>query len=328
MNKADVLAELLDDACIQAKATAPLSNFHTLTMDEAYKVQHASVARRVTRGERIVGIKMGFTSEAKMRQMGVQDQISGWLTDAMLVKSGASISLEKYIHPRCEPEIAFLLKRTLPGGATEEEAFDALEAVAPAIEIIDSRYEQFKFSLTDVIADNASSAGFVVGDWTQCPASLIGLNVGLLMDGVARQSGSSSDILGNPMRSLVVAARLAAQAGMPLQAGWIVLAGAATAAEPLMPGVDVQAIVERIGAVGFSVTGTSNVHGTEVAQQHLRNILSYLDVPTLDQPEAFIQAKEGLFDSDDNIGTGSKPFTQNWMNHYVAWVKNTPLAPT
>lgn len=261
MNRIEVLAELLDDACIQAMPIAPLSNLHALTMDQAYGIQRASIARRVARGERIVGIKMGFTSEAKMRQMGVKDQISGWLTDAMHVNSGASIALKKYIHPRCEPEIAFLLKRALPGDATEEQALDAIDAVAPAIEIIDSRYEQFKFSLTDVIADNASSAGFVVGAWTPCPASLSGLNVSLLQDGVVRQSGSSSDILGNPIRSLVAAARLAAQAAMPLQAGWIVLAGAATAANALMPGSDVHAVVERIGAVGFSVTSTnSNEH--------------------------------------------------------------------
>lgn len=253
MNKIDTLATTLDNAMLNATAVAPLDAHHLLSMDEAYRVQQASIERRVARSERIVGVKMGFTSEAKMRQMGVHDQIWGRLTDTMQVGNGASIMLQNYIHPRCEPEVAFRLKHPLPARISDAEAFDAIEAVAPAIEIIDSRYEQFKFSLTDVIADNASSSGFVIGDWVHCPADLSGLDVTLTIDGQLRQAGSSSDILGNPLRSLVAAARLAAQAGMPLQAGWIVLAGAATSAEALAPGMRVLAEVNGLGTVGFSV---------------------------------------------------------------------------
>ncbi len=259
MDQIEMLAEMLDNAILRASAIAPLSANHVLTIAEAYRIQQAGMARRQARGERIVGLKMGFTSAAKMLQMGVSDQITGWLTDAMQHPNGASISIAQSIHPRCEPEVAFLLKRALPDNITEAEACDAIAAVAPAIEIIDSRYRQFKFSLTDVIADNASSSGFVLGEWMPCPPDLASLKVTLSIDGSVLQSGSTADILGNPLRALVAAARLAAQRGAPLQAGDILLAGAATSAEVLTPGATVQAVVEGLGAVGFSVRSEAAV---------------------------------------------------------------------
>ncbi len=249
----DQFAARLDNALLQAAPIAPLSNSAVLTIDDAYRIQHAGLARREKRGERIVGIKMGFTSAAKMQQMGVSDQIAGWLTDRMQLENGAALSLARRIHPRCEPELAFLLRHALPANVSEQAAFDAIAAVAPAIEIIDSRFEQFKFSLTDVIADNASSSGFVLGAWTDCAADMTALDVNLTINGRQCQRGSSSDILGNPVRSLVAAARLAAQAGRPLQPGSIVLAGAATSAEALAPAMEIQAVVQGLGKVGFSV---------------------------------------------------------------------------
>ena len=113
------------------------------------------------------------------------------------------------------------------------EAMSAVDAVAPALEIIDSRYANFKFSLADVVADNSSSSGFVLGQWC-CPKLDIS-NQAMVMEinGKPVQIGSSSAILGNPWRSLVEAARLAAESDICLEAGWIVLAGAATAAHPL-----------------------------------------------------------------------------------------------
>ncbi|MGP0012414.1 2-keto-4-pentenoate hydratase, partial [Pseudomonas sp.] len=147
----------------------------------------------------------------------------------------------------------FLLKRPLAGDVTASEALAAVEAIAPALEIIDSRYQNFKFSLPDVIADNASSSGFVIGAWN-APNSDIG-NLGMVMsfDGKAQHMGSSAAILGNPLRALVAAARLAAQAGEPLQAGAIVMAGAATPAEWLMPGTYVRLDVQHLGSIGFHV---------------------------------------------------------------------------
>ncbi len=247
------LARTLDDAAANARATRQLSDKGTLTESEGYDVQAASIRRRVARGEKRVGVKMGFTSRAKMIQMGIDDMIWGRLTDRMVIEDGGTISMADYVHPRVEPEIAFLLDRPLAGTVTGAEALAAVEAVAPAMEIIDSRYRNFKFSLADVVADNCSSSGFVVGPWQDADADLTNLGMILEFNGRPRQIGSSAAILGNPVRALVAAARLSAAAGEPLEAGWIVMAGGATAAEALSPGDYVRNCVQHLGTVAFSV---------------------------------------------------------------------------
>jgi 2-oxo-3-hexenedioate decarboxylase len=195
---------------------------------------------------------MGFTSRAKMVQMGVHDMIWGRLTDGMALEDGAPVSLARFVHPRVEPELAFLLAKPLDGRVSLPQALDAVAAVAPALELIDSRYEQFRFSLTDVIADNASSSGYVIGPWGDPRRELANLGLVLSIDGHARQIGSTAGILGHPLRSLVAAARLSAAAGEPLQAGWIVMAGGATAAEALAVGQHVRCEMQSLGSVEFT----------------------------------------------------------------------------
>jgi 2-oxo-3-hexenedioate decarboxylase len=253
MSDTELLAERLDDAARKAEATAQLEV--PISLDDAYAVQAASMARRYARGERRIGVKMGFTSRAKMAQMGISDMIWGHLTDAMMVEEGSAVRFDRFVHPRVEPEIAFLLGEDLTGETTPAAAMRAVAAVAPALEIIDSRYKDFKFSLTDVVADNSSSSAFVVGAWTS-PAVNVG-NLGMLLeiDGTVRQVGSSAAILGHPMRSLVAAARLAAKAGEPLKAGDIVMAGGATAAEALSVGQHVRLTAHRLGRAEFKVSG-------------------------------------------------------------------------
>ena len=245
------LAQRVDDAARYAKEIPQLSE--QITLDDAYAIQKQSLARRYERGERQIGIKMGFTSRAKMVQMGVHDMIWGRLTDAMIVEDGGQTSFKKYVHPRVEPEIAFLLKDELVGTITPMQALSAVEAVAPAVELIDSRYQAFKFSLTDVVADNSSSSGFVVGPWHRADLDCSNLGIVLSVNGVPALVGSTAAILGNPLRSLVAAARFAAEAGEPLQPGWIVMAGGASHAETLAPGMWVECDVQKLGRVGFSV---------------------------------------------------------------------------
>ena len=248
------LAEAVDTAAMKAEAIPQISETAEITPEQGYDIQAASILRRVDRGEKRIGVKMGFTSRAKMVQMGIDDMIWGRLTDGMIVEDGESISMADYVHPRAEPEIAFLLKKPLAAPVTAAEAMAAVEAVAPAIEIIDSRYRDFKFSLADVVADNCSSSGIVVGAWQSVDADLTNLGMILEINGRPRQIGSSAAILGNPARSLVAAARLSTAAGEPLEAGWIVMAGGATAAEALSVGDYVRNTVQLLGAVGFSVT--------------------------------------------------------------------------
>ncbi len=254
--KITTLAKAVDDATRAAKPIAQLSSRRgvTLSLNDAYRVQAASIARRRRRGERRSGVKMGFTSRAKAAQMGVFDLIYGRLTEAMLIADGGTLSFKDYIHPRVEPEIAFLLKSPMAGHLSPAEAMTHVEAVAPALEIIDSRYKDFKFSLTDVVADNCSSAAYVVGPWNRPDGDISNLGMVLTFNGRPVEIGSSAAILGHPARSLADAARFASETGDQLEAGFVVLAGGATAAVALAPDTAVRLEVERLGPVGFTVT--------------------------------------------------------------------------
>ncbi|KKB62017.1 4-oxalocrotonate decarboxylase [Robbsia andropogonis] len=247
-------ATLLDDAAREGRELAQFDTDEQLSLADAYAIQSESIKRRVARGETRVGVKMGFTSRAKMLQMGLSDVIWGRLTSGMQVEEGTAIDFRRFVHPRVEPEIAFVLKRSLPGEVTGPEALAAVEAVAPALEIIDSRYKDFKFTLSEVIADNASSSGFVIGKWQSPQRDIGNLGLTLQIDGRVMQVGSTAALLGHPLRSLVAAARLSAAAGEPLQAGWIVMAGGATSAEWLAPGQYVGVDMEGMGSAGFHVT--------------------------------------------------------------------------
>jgi 2-oxo-3-hexenedioate decarboxylase len=223
------LARTLDEAAGAARAIRQLPA--GLSLADAYQVQARSVARRHARGERRAGYKLGFTSRAKMAQMGLSEVIWGRLTDAMVIADGGQAPPERFIHPRVEPEVCFLLGEPLAGTVTPLQAVRALAGVAPALEVIDSRYRDFKFSLADVVADNCSAAAIVVGQ--------------------VAQLGSSAAILGHPVRSLVAAARLVGAAGERLEPGDLLMAGGATEAVAIGPGSRVRLEMERLGGVGF-----------------------------------------------------------------------------
>lgn len=247
------LAEIVDEAARTATEIPQLTDTNPIDVDDAYAIQALSLARRYARGEKRAGMKMGLTSRAKMAQVGVSEMVWGRLTDAMRVEEGGIARMGRYVHPRVEPEIAFLMKKPLAGEVSNAEAMAAVEAVAPAMEIIDSRYKDFKFALPDVVADNSSSSGFVIGNWHRPDIDFGNLGIVMEFDGRPVQIGSTAAILGDPVRSLVAAARLVAKWGERLEAGWIVLAGGATAAQPLAAGAHVRTTFEKLGAVSFSV---------------------------------------------------------------------------
>lgn len=241
----EALVQLLDDAVTGVR---DVPNAGATDVDAAYAVQEAVVARRISRGATQVGWKLGFTSLAKMAQMGISDVIVGRLTSDMEVPDGGTVDLSRFIHPRVEPEVAYRLARDVePDG----DVVAAVDAVAPALEIIDSRYVDFRFTLADVVADNTSAAGFVIGRWTPLAdaGELGGRPVSLLVDGEVAESGSTDAILGHPMKALPALADMARRLGLPLRAGDVVLAGAATATVPLTPGAVVEGQVTGLGAV-------------------------------------------------------------------------------
>ncbi|MGW0430965.1 2-keto-4-pentenoate hydratase [Micromonospora sp. NPDC003197] len=251
------LAARLDEAAGSAVAIPQLAVAAGIDVESAYAIQGALLDRRLARGERLVGLKMGLTSRAKMAQVGVDEVIWGRLTDAMRVPDGGAVDLRTHIHPRVEPEVAFLLDRLPEPGEPIGDFTEAVRAVAPALELIDSRYANFTFSLPDVVADNASAARFAIGAWQPVPAGLENLGVLLEVDGRVVQTGSTAAILGDPRRALDEGIRLAGRHGVRLHSGWVFLAGAATAAVPLRPGAYIRAVVERLGTVSLRAEGRS-----------------------------------------------------------------------
>lgn len=247
-------AAQLDDAARSATACAQLSALRPISVGTAYAVQRAVVARRLGRGTHTIGVKLGFTSRAKAVQMGVDDVIIGRLTSDMLVADGAEISLDDYVHPRVEPEVAFRLTRDVHAGEWRTPAADVIDAVAPALEIIDSRYRDFSFSLPDVIADNTSASGVVLGPWSPLGTGLGNRGVRLEINGRLVEGGSTAAILGDPLRAVPAVLRMAAEHQIPLKAGTVILAGAATSAVALTARAAVTAVVSGVGRVQFKVS--------------------------------------------------------------------------
>jgi 2-oxo-3-hexenedioate decarboxylase len=242
------LVEQLDDAVTGVR---DVPNAGATDLEAAYLVQEVLVARRLARGASQVGWKLGFTSLAKMEQMGVSDVIVGRLTSDMQVADGGSLDLARFIHPRVEPEIAYRLGRDFDPGAPDDDLTSAVDAVAPALEVIDSRYVDFRFTLADVVADNTSAAGFVIGPWMPLEAAgeLGGRPVTLLVDDEVAEVGTTDAILGHPLRALPALATMARRLGLQLRTGQVILAGAATAAVPVTAGVVVEGRVAGLGSV-------------------------------------------------------------------------------
>lgn len=248
------LAVSLDQAAHTSTPTSQLNTPEPLTLDDAYLIQSLSVDRRLyDRGEKLTGVKMGFTSKAKMEQMGVSDLIWGRLTDGMLYPSGGELKKSDFIHPRAEPEIAFRVSKRIDQELTMANIKNYIDGVAVALEIIDSRYENFKFSLSEVVADNCSSAGYALGEWKSLDSSVESILMSMVSDDVIVTNGNSSAILGNPWESLVAATRLAAANNQVLEKGHVVLAGAATAAVHIKEGETISAHADGLGSVYLDI---------------------------------------------------------------------------
>lgn len=247
-SKLNALARRLDDAARKASPVAMISlDTDDLTEADGYAIQRASMRRRQARGEKVIGMKMGLTSRAKMVQVGVHAPIYGTLTDAMHVEDGGVVHMGAHCHPRVEPEICFRLGADLSGEVTPEQALAACDGVCAALEVIDSRYENFKFTLPDVVADNASSTKFVLGAWHDAGTDVGDLAMKMTAGDEVRE-GSSQAILDHPLNSLCALAER-----VPLKAGWVVMCGASTAAVHLAEGMNVNLEVAGLGTVGFRV---------------------------------------------------------------------------
>jgi 2-oxo-3-hexenedioate decarboxylase len=259
----DRLAALLDEAATTATPVAMISDsIEGLTPADGYLIQRASMELRRLRADDVIGMKMGLTSRAKMEQMGVHEPIYGTLTKSMRLADGGTLEHAQYCHPRTEPEVAFLLGKDIDEPLTPAEAMQAVDGVCCALEIIDSRYKNFRFALPDVVADNASSIKFVLSSTVRPRDAVDVANLGMVMEivgppGSARrevQIGSSAAIYEHPAKSLAALTELLAPVGVPLKAGQVVLCGGATAAVALEPGDRVELRVDELGSCGFQVS--------------------------------------------------------------------------
>lgn len=164
-------AEVLLDAERVVTARGPITaHWPDLDLPGAYTVQREALHQRLQRGETLIGVKLGLTSRAKQIRMGIDAPSLAWLTDAMVLPAGVPLPRQRLIHPRAEPEIVFVMRERLAGpGITAAVALGAVDRVYGGIEIIDSRYHDFKFTLADAVADNSSSGLFVLGPLGRSP---------------------------------------------------------------------------------------------------------------------------------------------------------------
>lgn len=249
----DAAVERLTAAVRDRSATTPLTDDHGhFDLATAYDLQARVVAHRIEQGHRVIGAKLGLTSEAKQKQMKVDEPLYGWLTSDMRLEPGAPLMIDQYIQPRVEAEIAFLIGDDLEGsdvGAADVMA--ATVAVMPAIDVLDSRYAGYSFTLPDVVADNSSSAGFVTGTVLVDPIGIDLRLVGVVLEvnGQVAATAAGAAVLGHPAASVAWLVRALARRDEGLEAGMTVLSGACTAAVAVSPGDTVVARVDRVGTV-------------------------------------------------------------------------------
>lgn len=258
-------------ACEEERRDRPsfATEWPELDVETGYAVQDETLRRRLARGERLIGVKLGLTSKAKQQRMGVDTPFVAWLTDAMMLPPGEPVPQDRLIHPRLEPEIVFVMGSRLEGpGVTAETALAAVATVAAGAEVIDSRYTDFKFTAGDVVADNASSGCFVTGSVALAPADvdIVGEKVVVEVDGVVVYSATGAAVLGNPAEALALAANELAARGLAIEPGWIVLTGGMTDAVPIPAGTEVSCRFGTLGTVvvgGGPATGSGATEGAE-----------------------------------------------------------------
>lgn len=249
------LAEHLESAEVQARDVTKITDEHPdLSFRDAYNIQWAARARKEARGHKIVGMKMGLTSKAKMQQMGVSEPVYGYLADYFQVPEGGEIDTKALIHPKVEAEIAFVTKADLKGPCHVGQVLAATDFILPAVEIIDSRYENFRFDLPSVVADNASSSRYVTGG---CIADLQNVDcrtLGVVMEknGQVVATAAGAAVLGHPANSIATLVNMLAERDEILPAGSLVLSGGMTAAIAVEAGDHINVRFQDLGHVGMT----------------------------------------------------------------------------
>ena len=243
------LAERLENCELQAQDTTKITDeYPDMDWDDAYAIQDELRRRKVVRGSRIVGLKAGLTSHAKMKQMGVSTPVFGFMAD------GGECRMSELIHPKVEPEIAFVTKTELRGpGCHIGSVLAATDFVMPGIEVIDSRYRDFKFDLKSVVADNTSAVRFVVGGQPMGVSGVDLRTVGIVLEknGLPVAFGAGAAVLGHPAAAIAMLANHLGARGQCIPAGSLILSGGITEAVSVQAGDNVTLRVQGMGSTSL-----------------------------------------------------------------------------
>ncbi|WP_041089960.1 2-keto-4-pentenoate hydratase [Jeotgalibacillus soli] len=248
-----MLADHLTNAYKERQGVTPLTELEPeLSIQQAYEVQLLMIQREVEAGKQIVGKKIGLTSLAMQKLLGVDQPDYGHLLDDMMIENGGQIDKKKVLQPKVEAEIVFVLKNELKGpNVTATDVLLATNYVVPALEIVDSRISDWKIQLQDTIADNASSGLYVLGGR---PRSIDQLDLGQIgmvffKNGELVNTGVGAAALGHPANCVAWLANKLSEYGITLNAGEVILSGALSAAVNAEPGDYFQAKFAHLGEV-------------------------------------------------------------------------------
>lgn len=232
---------------------APISSMYpNLTEDDAYRIQRTLVRTKAQRGDKVIGRKVGATSEAIQQMLGIREPVYGHLLESHRVGDGEKLALSELIHPRIECEIAFLLNQGIAGpGITPSDVLAVTKVVMASLEINDPRTKDWKVGRWEVIADNALAARFVLGHQQVSPEGLDLRNVGVVLrkngGQIAKSTGAA--VLGDPANAVAWLANKVAEHDQALEAGDLVLPGSLTPIYEVDIGDNIEAIFEGIGTV-------------------------------------------------------------------------------
>ncbi len=252
----DEAAERLYAAQADRSPIPPLTDAYPgLDVAQAYSVQRRNLARHLAGGALLRGHKIGLTSAPMQTLLGVHEPDFGYLLDSMVLPDGAAVPRDGFCAPRVEPEVAFVLRAPLRGpGIGVAEVLAATEAVAPALEIVDSRIVDWRITLADTIADNASSGAAVLGRWVPIEEAppLPGTIASLVVNDTLVETGRGTAVVGDPAAAVAWLANTLARYGTAIEAGQLVLSGSYTTAAFVAAGDRAAATITGLGAVGAS----------------------------------------------------------------------------
>ena len=253
MIDAQGIADILITAERERKGIAQISDDHPdVDVATAYRAQRAFVQSKLDAGETFVGYKLGLTSRNKQQAMGLDAPLYGRVTSGMISTYGDPVRFDRFIHPRVESEIAFLLARDVEPPATVTSVLAATDVVFGAVDVLDSRYESFQFTLTDVVADNASAGAFYLGPVARRPDDLVDLRLlgcVVRVDGDVAMTAAGAAVMGHPAASVAWLANQLAAEGEGLRAGQLIFSGGVTAPVPVVPGGSVTFEFDGLGAI-------------------------------------------------------------------------------